>query len=477
MSNRAKARPLSKPDKGTVCLGYIHDPDKVSFSWHESMVNLLGWDMANSGRITAGGYVSVMATAAGLVEGRNTVVSKFLADTDADWLFWLDTDMGFAPYIVDQLLESADPVERPVVGALCFMHRTTHQDGMGGYHTTPKPTIFHKRTIDGKTGLVPADTYPVNALVEVHGTGSAAILIHRSVLVDIHDRFGPVWYNRATNPDTGHLAAEDLSFCARVLSIGKRVHVNTAAKTSHHKNLWVQEEQFWDSFQAPPATQRVDILVPVLERPQNAKPFMESLRASTGLANVTAVADATDADTADAWRAAGAHVVQGQAHTFAEKVNAGVALLTPDRFPSPWVFIVGDDVKFHPAWFDQALHVAGDDYDVVGTNDLVNPQVVAGYHATHLLIRRSYIDKVGASWDGPGLIAHEGYNHNFVDNEIVTAAKQRDVWAMALGSKVEHLHPVWGKGESDDTYTKGQAKFATDKKLFEQRAGQFAGAA
>ena len=75
-----------------------------------------------------------------------------------------------------------------------------------------------------------------------------------------------------------------------------------------------------------------------------------------------------------------------------------------------------------------------------------------GDHATHLLIPAAYIDEHGASWDGPKVVCHEGYRHWYVDDEIVTAAKQRGVWAMALGLQVEHLHPVWGKAENDDTY-------------------------
>ena len=59
-------------------------------------------------------------TAAGLVDSRNTVVAAFLDGTDDDWFWWLDDDMGFAPDTLDRLRLAADPVERPIVGALCF---------------------------------------------------------------------------------------------------------------------------------------------------------------------------------------------------------------------------------------------------------------------------------------------------------------------------------------------------------------------
>ena len=196
---------------------------------------------------------------------------------------------------------------------------------------------------------------------------------------------------------------------------------------------------------------------------------MDSLRASTGLATVYAIAEPTDRETIEAWYEAGAQVIEHDtAHTFAEKINVGYTLTD-----EPWLFICGDDVRFHPGWLDHAAHVARTmDAQVVGTNDLANPRVTNGDHATHLLIARSYIDEHGASWDGPKVVCHEGYRHWFVDDELVMAAKQRGVWAMALASKVEHLHPVWGKAENDDTYRLGQVHADADGKLFKRRLKQ-----
>ena len=76
---------------------------------------------------------------------------------------------------------------------------------------------------------------------------------------------------------------------------------------------------------------------------------------------------------------------------------------------------------------------------------------------------------MGASWDGPGVVAHEGYRHWFVDDEIVTAAKQRGGWQASLGSVVEHLHPLFGKGEQDEVYELGQAHAEQDREVFTAR--------
>jgi hypothetical protein len=56
-----------------------------------------------------------------------------------------------------------------------------------------------------------------------------------------------------------------------------------------------------------------------------------------------------------------------------------------------------------------------------------------------------------------------------VDDEIVTAAKQRNMWAPALAAVVEHLHPNWGKAEVDDTYTRGQRYASRDYRTWKAR--------
>jgi hypothetical protein len=224
----------------------------------------------------------------------------------------------------------------------------------------------------------------------------------------------------------------------------------------------------------PPAAEETAVIVPVLGRPGSAAPFMESLKASGApLAHVYAVADDADAKTAAAWLEAGATVLPWAAlqdgdawlpGTFAQKVNFGYR-----ETGEPWLFLVGDDVRFHPGWLDQAQHAARDGASVVGTNDLHNPRVTSGEHSPHLLVRRAYADEQGASWDGPKAVAHEGYRHWFVDDELVTAAKQRGAWAFARHSKVEHLHPLWGLAPDDDTYALGREHVDADQALFTAR--------
>jgi hypothetical protein len=466
---------------GAVAVGYVYNGRDVAYSWHHSVIELIGWDFAHEARILRGGYVAYKCGTDGLASARNNAVKLFLGERQADWLFWIDTDMGFAPDTIDRLLAVADPVERPMVGGLAFTQQEAAPDGMGGWRCRAAPTVFDWAVLDdGQMGFTVRWKYPPDALTRVGGTGSACILVHRSVFERVEARFGRVWYDRVPNTTTGQLLSEDLALCLRAGALDIPIHVHTGVQTTHQKTLWLAEDDYYGQVAlsqlvppVPAATEETAVIVPVLRRPANAAPFMASLKASgADLAHVYAVADADDPETAEAWLYAGAQVILRDSGagpgTFAQKANIGYR-----ETREPWLLLTGDDVKFCPGWLDQAQHAARDGADVVGTNDLHNPRVTAGDHSPHPMIRRAYIDEQGASWDGPGIVAHEGFRHWFVDDEMVTAAKQRDTWAMAFHSKVEHLHPLWGLAADDDTYALGRGHIEADKALFEARLAEY----
>ena len=456
---------MDKP--GSVCVAYVHQ-NNASASFVLSLRRMIDFDNAHDGLIT--NFIDTRGGTDGLAAARNRVAEAFLAGPE-EWLLFLDTDMGFDPDAPYRLLAVADVEERPVVGALCFANREISDDGMGGMRAWPQSTIF-----DFEAGRFRArNTYPVNSLVRCKATGSAAIVIHRRVFEEIPG----AWYDRMAAADG--VLSEDLSFCARLGMLDIPVHVYTGVRTTHHKSIWLGEADFWQHYLPPVARERVEVIVPTRGRPQNAEGFMASLIASTGLARVSVMADLGDVDNIKAWRSVlresdsltvcnpmRGDAFGGRPATFAHKVNLAYR---QSRGREPWMLLVGDDVRFYPGWLDHALGVARDyPAAVIGTNDLTNPRVMAGEHATHPLIRREYVEQVGASWDGPGVVCHEGYGHQFVDDEIVAAAKQRGQWRMAIGSIIEHHHPIASLAVPiDDTYRLGQSTAEADGALFEKR--------
>jgi len=214
----------------------------------------------------------------------------------------------------------------------------------------------------------------------------------------------------------------------------------------------------------------IDILIPCLGRPQNAQKVVDSIHAGTELPH-TIVFLCTPGDTAqiDASSATGAVVVmvEGDNFQYARKCNAGAAFpLRADQHP--WLFLGADDLHFHKGWDHEAIaEHERSGCQVIGTNDLGNPTVMAGKHAVHWLVHRDYI--AAGTIDEPGKLLHDGYHHNFVDNEFVGTAKRRGQWAFAAASHVEHQHWLWGKGKDDATYALGRDTYRADSRTWAKR--------
>lgn len=230
----------------------------------------------------------------------------------------------------------------------------------------------------------------------------------------------------------------------------------------------------------------VDILLPVLGRPHRALPFMEDLVASMpGDVRLIVIASPWDTDTVVAWHQLETSpfpltptvvLLEREPGSFAQKINYGERMcrqypLLAAREPAPWIMLVGDDVKPHAGWLPRALAAgARPNVCVVGT-DTYGP--IPDGQTPHPLIRRSYIAERGASWDGPGVVCHEGYRHNFVDVEIAVLAKGRGVWSDS-DAIVEHCARYQGKAPDDDTYRISDDTVDDDRRLWEFRQAQHA---
>lgn len=211
------------------------------------------------------------------------------------------------------------------------------------------------------------------------------------------------------------------------------------------------------------------VAIPVLGRPHRIVPLLASLTAATPEPHrVLFVCSPSDQVMIDACRASGrdVHVMaqDWREGDYARKINT--ALTVSDE---PFILTGADDLHFHPGWLRAGLRRFDDPkVGVVGTNDLGSRRVMAGEHATHFLVRRTYALEQGTI-DEPGKIFHEGYWHEFVDDEVVGTARHRDAWAMALDSHVEHLHPDWGKAPTDPMYARSGRRQQAGYRLFARR--------
>lgn len=383
-----------------VAVAYVHT-DAVDYNFFHSYTQLLARDLAEAGRVWRGGPVAMYGGTDGLAHSRNTAVRDFLADNKAAWLFWVDTDMGFAPDTVERLYACADPETRPIVGALCFAAMHEEPDGAGGWRDLYTPVLMDWVHTDDSTGFKVRWDYPKDSLVRCDGTGSACILIHRSVFERIRDSYGPdwtSWYSRVVNPATGQLVSEDLSFCLRLLQAGIPIHVDTSVQTTHAKRLWLSQDDYWRQRALnppPPVEARRDwtvprcAIIPTHNRPALLRALVWSLGSQCDHIVVLDNASDPPVDEAELGKAAGRARVEvirdeEQPPNLARFWNAmfercgSFATVTNPRWD---VAVLNDDSVVPAGWYDAcATALRQHPTAVIAHTDPTTPQLLTELH-------------------------------------------------------------------------------------------------
>lgn len=238
--------------RGTVAVGYL-DPGQWSAVFGMAFRDLCLHDITHEQRLfkAGGSELRHLTGSGGIVAARNEVARSFLDETECEWLWFVDSDMGFANDTVDRLVDSADEHKRPVMGGLCFAQKKA---GEFGEFRAPRyvitPTIYQWVETADEVGVVPIADYERDAVQRASATGAACLLIHRRVLRKMRARFGDVWFDPITHPGVGEnpkprTFSEDISFCLRLGFIDEPLHVNTSVRTTHDKGgVYLDEETF-----------------------------------------------------------------------------------------------------------------------------------------------------------------------------------------------------------------------------------------
>ncbi len=227
---------------GTVIPSFV-DGQMWAACFGLSWADLLLADQAGPKRMIrpGGQFVRKVSGTMGVAAARSEIAAHFLAHTDAEWLFMVDTDMGFAQDTVERMVASAVVNKVRVLGALCFAQKVDPNIPQSNFQATRyriTPTLYRYVEVaeNGERGFQPINKYRRDSFQEVAGTGAACILIHREALEAIGpDPFSPLTVNGAGGNGTARTYSEDLSFCIRAAAAGQGIGVDTAIKTTHYK--------------------------------------------------------------------------------------------------------------------------------------------------------------------------------------------------------------------------------------------------
>lgn len=223
--------------EGKVCIVNLN-PGEVRVEFLNSLLETVIGDL-NDRRVI--NFIRPVIAGPLLDIYRNRAVEWFLKESTAEWMLFIDSDIVWTLRDLYNLLDSADPIERPVVSGVYLM---IMQEGL-------RPGVWHRYldTETGKSSLVPWPEeleWPDDQLIDVDGTGAGFLLMHRSLLTMMLEVYGPpmAWFQNEVMDGTVH--GEDFTFCSRVQQMGFRVIVNSAVQLDHIKHATFHVATFND---------------------------------------------------------------------------------------------------------------------------------------------------------------------------------------------------------------------------------------
>lgn len=212
----------------------------------------------------------------------------------------------------------------------------------------------------------------------------------------------------------------------------------------------------------------VDIYIPTYGRADKIMGVLDNIDKNTlPHHRVIFIVEEDDTHSMEVVQTLSKHVVNHRSRTYAGAINSAW-----EERQSNYFFCGADDLDFKSGWLEEALKCLDKKHRVIGTQDLHNPEVLAGEHATHYLIDGSYIKELTGTIDQTFPVLYE-YDHNWTDREFIGTAKYRGEFKMCPTSVVEHLHYSFGLSHMDATYEKSRKMIHEDQRLYEERRGKW----
>lgn len=184
------------------------------------------------------GECSVAFQVGSLVYMARNDLAKAAIKSEADLVFWLDSDMVFAPTTLVKMVETLEEhPEIDILSGVYFRRRPPYS-----------PVLLDQLELgeDGKVTSHDLDELPETGLFEVAGCGFGCVLMRTEVLMEIMAAEG-----RLFDPYLG--LGEDLSFCVRARRLGHGIwcdpamecgHVGTAIITGDVWETWRKNDAF-----------------------------------------------------------------------------------------------------------------------------------------------------------------------------------------------------------------------------------------
>lgn len=240
MSKKNKAPVHNQPapkkkSKGTITLAWC-DNGLVDGKFAESMVALALQAPANNIQISHSARVQGNQ----IGRQRQALFDYWADNIKSDWIMWVDSDIAIELHHLVELLEAADPVERPIVSGVYFISKQAE-----GTLANPFPALFSEVN---ETTLKHVHPLPKDEIIQIDSAGMGLVLMHKSIIPKLRAEFP----NQSLFAEIEHLGdkyiGEDIVFFQKVKKAGIPVYAWTGAIAKHMKRFAFDENyytMFW----------------------------------------------------------------------------------------------------------------------------------------------------------------------------------------------------------------------------------------
>lgn len=170
----------------------------------------------------------IMKSGSLIYTSRNDLATKSI-QMDADFVFWLDSDMVFRPDTLVTMLKTIQENDIDILTGLYFRRVPPYS-----------PVIFDKLKMNGNVCEWSEFKDIPEGLFEVGGCGFGCVLMRTDVFLDVQSRFGNMFAPMGNN-------GEDLAFCMRARECGFKIICDPSVICGH-VGYSVVDDQFFKAF-------------------------------------------------------------------------------------------------------------------------------------------------------------------------------------------------------------------------------------
>lgn len=170
----------------------------------------------------------VMKTGALVYTSRNSIATMAI-QAEADFVFWLDSDMVFRADTLVRMMETLKKNDFDILSGLYFRRVPPYS-----------PVLFDKLERDGEAATWSEFTTIPEEIFEVGGCGFGCVLMKTDVFLDVMGKFGKMF-----EPIGGN--GEDASFCMRARECGYKIYCDPSMICGH-VGYSVVDDQFFKAF-------------------------------------------------------------------------------------------------------------------------------------------------------------------------------------------------------------------------------------